>query len=118
MPTRKVPRLIISSRREGAGCCAWAERFASNATARAARIRTIISSPPLRELSLYSSPRGGFRPDASRWRGRVDRVERNLDVTISMYEASVGLFVPQLRNLSGLLDKGVAYAEARKFNPA
>ena len=35
-----------------------------------------------------------------------------------MYEASVGLFVPYLRNLSGLLDKGVAYAEARKFNPA
>ena len=24
-----------------------------------------------------------------------------------MYEASVGLFVPYLRNLSGLLDKGV-----------
>jgi len=39
-------------------------------------------------------------------------------VTISMYEASVGLFVPYLRNLSALLDKGVAYAEARKFNPA
>jgi hypothetical protein len=39
-------------------------------------------------------------------------------VTISMYEASVGLFVPYLRNLSGLLDKGSAHAEARKFNPA
>lgn len=35
-----------------------------------------------------------------------------------MYEASVGLFLPNLRNLSGLLDKGVAYAETRKFNPA
>ena len=35
-----------------------------------------------------------------------------------MYEASVGLFVPYLRNLSALLDKGVAYADARKFNPA
>jgi hypothetical protein len=35
-----------------------------------------------------------------------------------MYEASVGLFVPYLRNLSVLLDKGVAYAETRKFNPA
>lgn len=34
-----------------------------------------------------------------------------------MYEASVGLFVPYLRNLSALLDKGVADAEARKFNP-
>lgn len=39
-------------------------------------------------------------------------------MTISMYEASVGLFVPHLRNLSGLLDKGVAHAEARKFDPA
>ena len=39
-------------------------------------------------------------------------------MTISMFEASVGLFVPYLRNLSALLDKGVAYAEARKFNPA
>ncbi|MGX1322837.1 hypothetical protein AB7M17_006290 [Bradyrhizobium sp. USDA 377] len=39
-------------------------------------------------------------------------------MTISMYDASVGLFVPYLRNLSVLLDKGVAYAEARKFNPA
>ncbi|QOG17976.1 DUF1993 family protein [Bradyrhizobium sp. SEMIA] len=57
----------------------------------------------------------GFRPDASCWR---DGIEGNLVVTISMYEASVGLFVPYLRNLSVLLDKGVAYAEARKFNPA
>ncbi|MET3907123.1 hypothetical protein ABID59_001454 [Bradyrhizobium sp. S3.3.6] len=39
-------------------------------------------------------------------------------MTISMYEASVGLFVPYLRNVSVLLDKGVAYAETRKFNPA
>jgi uncharacterized protein len=39
-------------------------------------------------------------------------------VTISIYEASVGLFVPYLRNLSALLDKGVVYAEARKFDPA
>lgn len=38
-------------------------------------------------------------------------------MTISMYEASVGLFVPYLRNLSALLDKGVAYAEVRKFDP-
>ena len=35
-----------------------------------------------------------------------------------MYDASVGVFVPYLRNLSALLDKGVAYAESRKFNPA
>ncbi len=42
----------------------------------------------------------------------------NSELTISMYEASVGLFVPYLRNLSGLLDKGVACAETRKFDPA
>ncbi|WP_354048037.1 DUF1993 domain-containing protein [Bradyrhizobium sp. LB12.1] len=35
-----------------------------------------------------------------------------------MYDASVGVFVPYLRNLSALLDKGVAYAEIRKFNPS
>lgn len=35
-----------------------------------------------------------------------------------MYEASVGLFVPYLDNLSGLLDRGVAFAELRKFDPA
>ena len=39
-------------------------------------------------------------------------------MTISMYEASVGLFVPYLRNLSGLFDKGVAHAEARRFDSA
>jgi hypothetical protein len=38
-------------------------------------------------------------------------------MTISIYEASVGLFVPYLHNLSVLLDKGVAYAETRKFDP-
>ncbi|TFV47092.1 DUF1993 domain-containing protein [Bradyrhizobium niftali] len=57
----------------------------------------------------------GFRPDASRWR---DGIGRNFEVMISMYDASVGVFVPYLRNLSALLDKGVAYAESRKFNPA
>jgi hypothetical protein len=38
-------------------------------------------------------------------------------MAISIYEASVGVFVPYLRNLSILLDKGVADSEARKFNP-
>lgn len=32
-------------------------------------------------------------------------------MTISMYEASVGLFVPSLRNLSVLLDKGVEFVK-------
>jgi hypothetical protein len=63
--------------------------------------------------------RCGFRPD-----GRVRRagiagkaLEKDFDVTISMHDASVGVFVPHLNSLSALLDKGVAYAEARKFDP-
>jgi len=39
-------------------------------------------------------------------------------VTISMHDASVGVFVPHLASLSGLLDKGAASAETRKFDPA
>lgn len=39
-------------------------------------------------------------------------------MTLSMYEASVPVFVRMLGNLSALLDKAVAYAEARKIDPA
>ena len=39
-------------------------------------------------------------------------------VTIAMHEASVGVFVPFLRNLSGLLDQAAAHADARKIDPA
>jgi len=39
-------------------------------------------------------------------------------VTISLYEASVGLFVPYLGNLSGLLDHASAHAAARNIDPA
>ncbi|WP_035684066.1 DUF1993 family protein [Bradyrhizobium sp. Cp5.3] len=35
-----------------------------------------------------------------------------------MYDASVGVFAPHLHSLSGLLDKGAAHAEARKFDSA
>jgi hypothetical protein len=35
-----------------------------------------------------------------------------------MHEASVGVFVPYLRNLSGLLDRAASDARARKFDPA
>lgn len=35
---------------------------------------------------------------------------------ISMYAMSVELLVPMLQNLSGLLDKGRAHAEAKKFD--
>jgi uncharacterized protein len=40
-----------------------------------------------------------------------------LDLAISMYDASVGVFVPFLNNLSKLLDHASAYAEARKIDP-
>jgi hypothetical protein len=39
-------------------------------------------------------------------------------VTISLHEASVGMFVPYLGNLSSLLDRAAAYAEARNIDPA
>jgi uncharacterized protein len=37
---------------------------------------------------------------------------------ISMYSMSVETFVPMLKSLSRLLDKGVARAEEKKFDPA
>jgi hypothetical protein len=39
-------------------------------------------------------------------------------VSISMYDASVGVFAPFLDNLSRLLDQASAHAEARKIDPA
>jgi hypothetical protein len=39
-------------------------------------------------------------------------------LTIAIHDASVGVFVPFLRNLSGLLDQAASHAEARKVDPA
>lgn len=39
-------------------------------------------------------------------------------MSISIHEASIGMFVPFLRNLAGLLDQAGSYAEARKIDPA
>jgi hypothetical protein len=39
-------------------------------------------------------------------------------MTISLYSMSVESFVPMLKNLSALLDKGVQHAEAKKFDPS
>lgn len=39
-------------------------------------------------------------------------------MTISMYEASIPVFVQMLGNLKALLEKGAAHAAARKFDPA
>ncbi|MGY3615291.1 DUF1993 domain-containing protein [Bradyrhizobium sp. USDA 10063] len=38
-------------------------------------------------------------------------------MTISVYEAPVGVFVPYLGNLSGLIDHASTYAKARNFDP-
>ncbi|NEV00719.1 DUF1993 family protein, partial [Bradyrhizobium uaiense] len=38
-------------------------------------------------------------------------------MTISLHEASVGVYVPYLRNLSALLDHAEAHARARKIEP-
>jgi hypothetical protein len=39
-------------------------------------------------------------------------------MAISMYSASVPIFVRMLKNLSHCIDKAAAYAEAKKFEPA
>ena len=39
-------------------------------------------------------------------------------MTISLHDASVGVFVPYLGNLSSLLDLAAAHAEARNIDPA
>ncbi len=39
-------------------------------------------------------------------------------MSLSMYEASIPLFVRALNNLSAILDKAVANAEARKIDPS
>ena len=39
-------------------------------------------------------------------------------MTLSMYQASVPVFIRQLENLAHILAKGAAYAETRKIDPA
>ncbi len=39
-------------------------------------------------------------------------------MTISMYEASIAVFIRMLKNLAAILAKGAAYAEAKKIEPA
>jgi hypothetical protein len=49
--------------------------------------------------------------------GEKELARRKPDMAISMHQASVGVFVPFLRNLSVILDKAAAHAEARKIDP-
>ena len=39
-------------------------------------------------------------------------------MTISMYQASVPVFIRMLNNLAGILEKAAAHAEAKKIDPA
>lgn len=39
-------------------------------------------------------------------------------MTVSMLESSLGVFVPYLGNLSGLLDRAAAHAESRRIDPS
>src|ERR1700709_764558 len=113
MPTRSVPRLMMSSRREeGAGCWADADTIHRAAMTRPASIRNITSSPQAISIALWCCC-AGLRPDAR----AVPAGEIEI-VTISLYQASVGVFVPYLGNLSALLDHASAHAEARKIDPA
>jgi len=39
-------------------------------------------------------------------------------MTISMYQASVPVFIRTLNNLVGILEKGATYAETKKIEPS
>ena len=45
-------------------------------------------------------------------------LSRKNPMTLSMYQASVPVFIRALNNLSAILEKGAASAEARKIDPA
>ena len=49
---------------------------------------------------------------------RASLISPETAVTISMYQTSVPRFASMLRNLSAILDKAQAHAEARKIDPA
>jgi hypothetical protein len=52
-------------------------------------------------------------------RGKVGSVrEEEVTVKISMHTMAIDTFVPMLRSLSEILDKGAAHASARKLDPA
>jgi hypothetical protein len=73
-------------------------------------LRTVIPLYLLFEHDLFGKPAATFPDHAS-----VGEIEI---VTISLYEASVGVFVPYLGNLSDLLDRASAHAKARNIDPA
>src|SRR6516165_3708245 len=60
----------------------------------------------------WGSPLSLLHPNASR------AIEGPHAMTISMYKASVPIFVQFLMSLSAVLDKAAAYAEAKKVEPA
>ena len=72
-------------------------------------LRTVIPLYLLFEHDLFGKPAATFPDHAP-----VGEIEI---VTISLYEASVGVFVPYLGNLSDLLDRASAHAKARNIDP-
>ena len=49
---------------------------------------------------------------------RPFRTEKGLTMSISMYQASIPVFIRGLENLSNILEKGAMQAVARKSDPA
>src|SRR5882757_3946750 len=114
MPTRNVPRLMISSRREdAAGCWAWAETVNRAATVRPINILNIKFSPPSNSFDSLVSCDAGFKPDTRALPAGEIKI-----VSISLCESSVDVFVPYLGNLSVLLDHASSYAKAKNIDPA
>src|SRR3546814_10081461 len=62
--------------------------------------------------STDSSERQGLRR-CLQW---MPLVLRSMSMALSMYQASIPVFVRMLGNLRTLLEKGGSYAEARKFD--
>src|SRR5258708_360940 len=114
MPTRNVPRLMMSSRREDAArCWAWAETANRAATARPTNILNIKFSPPPNSFGSLVSCDAGFKPDTRALPAGEIKI-----VSISLCESSVDVFVPYLGNLSALLDHAAAYAKTKNIDPA
>src|ERR1700722_6032656 len=112
MPTRNVPRLTMSSRRDGVvACWASAETIARKPANRAIVIRNITSSLRTNSMAAYRH--------RVRFQTGADAPTTGIaTVTISMYDSSVGVFSHFLGNLSGLLDHAAAYAETRNIDPS
>jgi hypothetical protein len=73
-----------------------------------------------RPAPLCAGDAGVFSDPGSALRAVRDdiQLEKGPSMTLSMYQASVPALVRMLTNLSAILDKAAAWAEARKIDPA